>query len=462
MAGNKTLGAIAAIGSGLMGGYMKAGEMAAQAEDRQWTREQRDRQRKQWSAEDQLAADAKAATETFNGVLSERRKAAEEQWKTSGAGKALSASIDYGNGQSADYGGDAASAQSDLILAKKAGAAPGADPAAAAPAMKTLETTIPRGEGEKFAWQPAPRDILDAHDARTQKLFELGRNEEAWKDWQRGEAERAKLRQTEIQKGILDYKTTGDPTAFFKNTYGLINDGKTVTDVRPAPPSPTGQKAWQVVRRDDRTGKDEPMTVTEAQIGELATWANDPKAVAEYTLKAQLEKIQADEKIRAAKVEAQVKGEEARGTERVRHEGDMEEIRARTRGALTVEGARTSGDIRVAREKDRLDNESGGKKANSEYLKTLQQERISVDSEVKSKQAQVKSYRDAGYLNAADKAALAAAESELATAQQRQRELTDDIRKARQHSDPNRPSLKSLDGAPTPTNRPSLSTFEKH
>jgi hypothetical protein len=232
-----------------------------------------------------------------------------------------------------------------------------------------------RAEHEKAnagqPWQPTNEQILAAGQARTNKLFELGRTDAALKQWSQDEGLRAGLRRRAVEQGMLDYRASGDPTSLLKGVYSHIDDGWDIDGVTTSK-GLDGSVRFNVSRRNQRTGATDTHTLEPKHIDGIAQFAMDPEQAAKYALM---------EKLAGYKVDRAI---EAGGK---KHEQTMEQIGARAEGNLAVaetradaarDVANTRATATVTAAQIRGAAKGGGKDAGSTVQRTIVQDDGSV------------------------------------------------------------------------------------
>jgi len=171
-------------------------------------------------------------------------------------------------------------------------------------------------------FKPSQQQILAAAQARTDKLFELGRHDVAVKQWAQDEGLRAQMRKQAVEKGMLAYKSNGDVKPLLTGVYETLDDGYDLGGVEPINnPDPKAPAAWNIERVNTRTGEKKVSKVTADQVEGLVQFAMDPAKAAQYSL---MEKL------------AGFRGDQQRQTNIQRGEMTLDQIDRRNEGAADV------------------------------------------------------------------------------------------------------------------------------
>lgn len=266
MSGLQGLGSLA---MGLSRGLADGQQLAAQREELDWRRSQREREQRRQSEEDRLLSDTRAADQAMMDTMAGFRKQAESQ--QSGPENYLR------NG-----GSDGSLPDQGAI-----DAAPAAQP-----------------------WRPNEQQLLAAAQARTNRLFELGRHDLAAKQWIQDEGLRAQMRKSAVQQGVQAFKATGDVEPLLRNVYSTIDDGYDLDGVQKVNnQDPKAPVAWDVQRRNQRTGETKTSRITADQVDGLMQFAMDPVQAARYSLMEKLAGYRGDEQRRTNAEKAEQRSE---------------------------------------------------------------------------------------------------------------------------------------------------------
>lgn len=175
-------------------------------------------------------------------------------------------------------------------------------------------------------FKPTEQHLLAAAQARTDKLFELGRHDQAVKQWAQDEGMRSQLRKQAVERGMLAYKASGDIKPLLTGVYQTIDDGNDLGNIEQVNnPDAKAPAAWNVERINQRTGEKTVQRVGADQIDGLVQFAMDPAQAARYSL---MEKL------------AGFKGDQQRRTNDERGAMTLDQIGARSDGNLAVAGVR--------------------------------------------------------------------------------------------------------------------------
>lgn len=198
---------------------------------------------------------------------------------------------------------------------------------------------------EKVAAPKGPKydereGVLAGISARRKFLMSNGADMDAWLgDWGKESQLRGMIRTERIDDAEKRFMATGDPAEYAKSIYPLIDDGMEFVSSKPVK-TVDGQQAWEFVRRNSESGKEVSSTMTLPQFQKFMMAVRDPKMVAEYESKSLLERLKADEKIRADR-----EGEVAKqGTERLKSNLQLGEIAAKGKEDRKTVGARGAED----------------------------------------------------------------------------------------------------------------------
>lgn len=270
----------------------------ASAQDRAFQSELQGRQRKAWADEDKLSADMKAANQAGAERLASFAP------KPDPVGHYLK------------LGGTDSSMPDQTAIDQ----APKAEP-----------------------FRPTQQHLLAAAQARTDKLFELGRHEQAVQQWAKDEQMRGLMRRQAAERGVASYKASGDPTELLKGVYDTIDDGWDFKGVTPSK-GLDGSVRYRVERVNPRTGAVEDHELAAGEIDGLIGFALDPVQAAQYALKEKLAQFEAGQK----QATERVKGEEDRKTAGTKHSFSLAEHAAQNRYSLGQISARGAEERRTA------------------------------------------------------------------------------------------------------------------
>lgn len=288
------LAALGALAGGFSQGMERGQRMRLANEDQAWQQEQRGRQRTLQQREDAVQADLEAANAAMRESLA--RSEAEHQ-RVQGPGP-----------------------RNNLTLGGTDSSMPDQT------ANDTASTVTP--------YQPTVEHLLSAAQARTNKLFELGRHDAGVKQWVQDEGLRSQLRKQAAEKGMMAYKATGDIAPLLKGVYNNLDDGYDLAGVEPVNnPDPQAPRAWMVKRTNQRTGEEKVDQISADQVDGLMAFALDPAQAAKYSL---MEKL------------AGYKGDQQRRTNLERAGQTLDQIDARNAGRLDAEELRAASRERVA------------------------------------------------------------------------------------------------------------------
>lgn len=165
------------------------------------------------------------------------------------------------------------------------------------------------------AQQPTEQQKLKAASIYGGEMMRRGRYDEAAKVMGMVEPIRARHRAESARAGMLDWKTTGNPTNLLRSIYDQIDDGWDLDgDV-----TGYGDKQFVVKRRNTITGKTDEQTYDADQINDLVMEiVASPEDIAKYSFREKLEAF---------------KGDQDRKTNAERHRNTLEEIDRRNEGA---------------------------------------------------------------------------------------------------------------------------------
>lgn len=285
---------LGSLASGVANGLATGQQIAIQRDEANWRNEQRDYQRDQMKRDESLRKDTdeanRAMMETLKGFESEAAKSSDP----------LNNYLRLGG--------------TDTSMPDQSG----------------IDSAPTRG---KFV--PNRQQLLAAAQARTNKLFELGRHDLAAQQWVKDEGLRSQMRKAAVQEGMSALQSTGDVTPLLKGVYSTIDDGYDLDGVEPVNNhDPKAPKAWDVRRRNSRTGEERVNRLTADQVDSLVQFAMDPVQAARYSL---MEKL------------AGYRGDQQRQTNAERHEDRMEEIGKTQDGRIDLEKLRGASREQVAR-----------------------------------------------------------------------------------------------------------------
>ncbi len=182
--------------------------------------------------------------------------------------------------------------------------------------------------------------VLAGLTARRKSLMNSGVDDKLWlDDWAKESQLRGQMRTERVDNAEKRFMATGDPGEYAKAVYPLIDDGFDFVGTKPVKTA-DGRQAWEFTRRDQATGREVTNVMDADQFQRFTMSVRDPKAVAEYEAKALLERIKANEKIRA-----DLAAEEAsRGTERLKGGLKLGQIAAEGKEARSTAATRGSQD----------------------------------------------------------------------------------------------------------------------
>lgn len=355
--------------------------------------------------------------------------------------------------------------------------APAADPVAQFNRLGGTDESMPDQSAIDAApaaqpWRPDTRQLLAAAQARTDKLFELGRHDAAVKQWAQDEGLRAQLRRRAAADGMTAFQASGDPKPLLDGLYSTIDDGYELADVQPSKAlDPGAPPSWRVDRVNSRTGERKTNVLTAPDIQRLVEFTSNPEQAAKYALMEKLQGFGA-----AQKQAASDRSHEQRLMEiGARHEGELKvaglaansRIRAAEIGAEARQGSaqgRMRDDELAALRERRL----AGQAALSDAAKRIKafEEANPGDLSRPGREAKLKQYGELLQERNAAKQALAALDARYDAYDARKKDEREG-RRSRTLGDaapapgaqlnPSRPTLGSLD----PASRPPLAAFEK-
>ena len=282
---------------------------AKDAEDRD--KRLQDRQDKQWAREDEQRAALDAANKAARDALQAHRDQYSasvpqpEQRLTYQPGQAQQPGL-----QMPQTGG--APNMPTLTLNGQGAQGPGAD-------MTLGLQSLPQSNDTTTMQRPTPKydereGVLAGLSARRKSLMNSGVDDKLWlDDWAKESQLRGQLRAERVDNAEKRFMATGDPGEYARAVYPLIDDGFDFVGTKPVK-TPDGRQAWEFTRRDQQTGREVTNVMDADQFQRFTMSVRDPKAVAEYEAKALLERIKANEKIRAE----QAAEAERRDTERLK------------------------------------------------------------------------------------------------------------------------------------------------
>lgn len=220
--------------------------------------------------------------------------------------------------------------------------------------------TPPAGMALDLSGRPQPNDtvttqrvapkyderegVLAGLTARRKSLMNSGVDDKLWlDDWAKESQLRGQIRSERVDNAEKRFMATGDPGEYAKAVYPLIDDGFDFVGTK-AVKTPDGRQAWEFTRRDQQTGREVTNVMDADQFQRFTLSVRDPKAVAEYEAKALLERIKANEKIRA---------EQAAEAEK----RDTEKLKGRIKsGHIAAEGAQDRMTVGARGAQDRQTN----------------------------------------------------------------------------------------------------------
>lgn len=288
------LAGLGAIAGGFAQGMERGQRMSLAQQDQEWQNEQRSRQRTLQARDDAMQADLESANAAMRDALAGYQA---EYARTQGPGP-----------------------RNNLTLG-------GTD--SSMPDQSAQDVASPIAP-----YQPTAEHLLGAAQARTNKLFELGRHDAAVKQWAQDEGLRAQLRKQAAEKGMLAYKATGDVEPLLRGIYSNVDDGYELSGVEPVNnPDPQAPRAWSVRRTNQRTGEEKVDKIGADQVDGLVQFALDPVQAARYSL---MEKL------------AGYKGDQQRQTNAERADQTLDQIDRRNEGRVGIEELRSASRQKVA------------------------------------------------------------------------------------------------------------------
>lgn len=135
---------------------------------------------------------------------------------------------------------------------------------------------------------------------------------------------RAQVRGERMDQANQRFAVNGDPADWAKSVYPLIDDGMDFVSAGPTK-GVDGKQAWQFVRRDPATGEEQTTVMDADGFNKFRMSVSDPKMVMQYEARQLLERMKADEKIRAGEADQKAR----RGRSLAEHGDRMNEIAAR-------------------------------------------------------------------------------------------------------------------------------------
>ncbi|HEY1129126.1 MAG TPA: hypothetical protein VGF12_06965 [Roseateles sp.] len=289
------LAGLGALAGGLSRGLADGQAMSERIEDQRWQREQRGRQRTLQDRDDALNADLEAA----NAAMVQRMQGFRDEFnRTQGPGARNNLTLGGSDSSMPDQtGNDTPSAVAQF--------------------------------------KPTDDQLLAVARARTDTLFAKGRHDAAVKQWLQDEGLRGQLRKQAAEKGMLAFKSSGDVEPLLRGVYDHLDDGYDLSGVVPVNnPDPKAPRAWDVQRRNSRTGEEKVDRITADQVEGLMQFALDPVQAAKYSL---MEKL------------AGYRGDQQRQTNDAKHDNRISEIEAQNEGRLDVEKLRSASREQVAK-----------------------------------------------------------------------------------------------------------------
>lgn len=183
-------------------------------------------------------------------------------------------------------------------------------------------------------WRPDNRQLMAAAQARTDKLFELGRHDAAVKQWAQDEGLRAQIRKRAAVEGMTAFKTSGDPRALLDGLYSAIDDDHDLADVKPITSlDPKAPPSWRVERVNRRTGERKSDVLSSDDIQGVVDFALNPEQAARYSL---MEKL------------AGFRGVQTRLTNDAKHSNRLDEIKLQNDGRYDVAALQAASREQVA------------------------------------------------------------------------------------------------------------------
>lgn len=290
-----SLAGLGAIAGGLSRGLADGQRFNAEQEDQAYRREQRGRQRTLQGRDDALNADLEAA----NAAMAERMRGfQQEHARTQGPGPRNNLTLGGSDSSMPDQTGNDTPSQ-------------------------------------VATFKPTDDQLLAVARARTDTLFARGRHDQAVQQWVKDEGLRGQLRKQAAEKGMLAYKASGDIEPLLRGVYDHLDDGYELSAVAPVNnPDPKAPRAWDVQRRNARTGEEKTDRIGADQVDGLMQFALDPVQAAKYSL---MEKL------------AGFKGDQQRQTNDGKHDNRMDEIEAQQEGRVDIEKLRALSREQVAK-----------------------------------------------------------------------------------------------------------------
>lgn len=264
--------------------------------------------------------------------------------------------------------------------------APSADPVAQFNRLGGTDESLPDQSAIDAApaaqpWRPDTRQLLAAAQARTDKLFELGRHDAAVKQWAQDEGLRAQLRRRAAADGMAAFQASGDPKPLLDGLYSTIDDGYDLADVRPSKfLDPAAPPSWQVERVNSRTGERKTNVLTAPDIQRLVEFASNPEQAARYALMEKLQGFTAAQR---------------RAINDAAHEQRLKEIEARNEGELGVAGLTARSRIRAAEIGAEARQISAQGRTKDDELAALRERRLAGQAALSDAAKRLKAFEDA-------------------------------------------------------------------
>lgn len=196
------------------------------------------------------------------------------------------------------------------------------------------QTAVDQAPAAASPFRPSQQQLMHAAQARTNKLFELGRHDVAVRQWAQDEGLRAQMRKQAVEKGMLAFKAGGDIKPLLTGVYETLDDGYDLGNVEQVNnPDPKAPPVWNVERVNSRTGEKSVTKIGADQVDGLVQFAMDPMQSARYSLEEKLAKYKNDQ-------QRQTNAEQGKMT--------LEQIRLRNEGSGNVADTRAESAERVA------------------------------------------------------------------------------------------------------------------
>jgi len=185
-------------------------------------------------------------------------------------------------------------------------------------------------------FKATPQQMLKVAQARTARLFEKGRTDQAFKYWMQDEGLRRELRGQAGQDAMAALSSGGDATKALSSFYDLFDNGHDITSAVPQK-SLDGGSGYLITRRGP-DGKEVSAFMTPDEIGaeinkRVTNWQDAAKESFQHNLKLAAIKAQGDNQIRAQNAI----------TDRVLSNTD-----AKGQNALTLQDSKNAGTANVA------------------------------------------------------------------------------------------------------------------